>query len=74
MKFSESWFAIKDNISSNVTSDNNLSLIQQLSIWYEIVFCISFKNTREKELLRISWKLKNILMGVTFYLVSKVGM
>ena len=74
MKFSESWFAIKDNISSNVTSDNNLSLIQQLSIWYEIVFCISFKNTREKELLRISWKLKNTLMGVTFYLVSKVGM
>ena len=74
MKFSESWFAIKDNISSNVTSDNNLSLIQQLSIWYEIVFCISFNNTREKELLRISWKLKNTLMGVTFYLVSKVGM
>ena len=74
MKFSESWFAIKDNISPNVTSDNNLSFIQQLSIWYEIVFCISFKNTREKELLRISWKLKNILMGVTFYLVSKVGM
>lgn len=73
MKFSETWFAIKDNISSNVSSDNNLSLIQ-VSICYEIIFCISFKNTREKELLRIYWKLKNILMGVTFYLVSKVGM
>lgn len=49
MKFAESWFAIKDNISSNVTSDNNLSLIQ-VSIWYEIIFLYFFQKHQRKRI------------------------
>lgn len=48
MKISQSCFPVNENISATVTSDNNLSLIQQASMWCEIIFCISFKNPEER--------------------------
>lgn len=45
MKSAESWFPENENTSSNVSSDNNLSLnlIEQASIWCEIILSCFFQ-------------------------------
>lgn len=51
MKFAESRFPENDNISSSVTSDNNLSLIQQASIWCENFFAFLSKTLKKENCL-----------------------